>query len=114
LKIGHALVWGKARDPIGQLQKFKTDASVQLLVINTRSGSSSLNLQHANYVVFFEQPDNPIDRQQAERRVWRPGQLKRVFIYDLLCKATKDHALYHSNKAGEDLLKSIIAGRTKL
>ena len=114
LKIGHARVWGKARDPIGQLRKFKADANCRVLVINVRSGSSSLNLQIANYVVFFEQPDNPIDRQQAERRVWRPGQLKRVFIYDLLVKATKDHALYNSNKAGEDLLKSIISGHTKL
>jgi SNF2 family DNA or RNA helicase len=114
LKIKHARVWGKARDPIGQLQKFKSDPNVRVLVINVRSGSSSLNLQFANYLVFFEQPDNPIDRQQAERRLWRPGQAKRVLIYDLLTRATKDHALHASNKAGEDLMQSIIAGRTKL
>lgn len=114
LKIGHARIWGKARDPIGQLRKFKADANCKVLVINVRSGSSSLNLQVANYVVFFEQPDNPIDRQQAERRVWRPGQAKRVFIYDLLTKATKDHALYQSNKDGEDLMKRLIAGRVSL
>jgi SNF2 family DNA or RNA helicase len=114
LKIGHARVWGKSRDPIAELRKFKSDPKVRVLVINVKSGSSSLNLQFANYLCFFEQPDNPIDRQQAERRVWRPGQLKRVLIYDLLVKATKDHALHASNKAGEHLLQSIIAGRTKL
>jgi SNF2 family DNA or RNA helicase len=96
------------------LQKFKSDPNVRVLVINVRSGSSSLNLQFANYLVFFEQPDNPIDRQQAERRVWRPGQSKRVLIYDLLVRQTKDFALHASNLAGEDLLQSIIAGRTKL
>ena len=114
MKIDHAKIWGGARDPIGQLQKFKADANCRVLVINDQSGSSSLNLQIANYLVFFEQPDSPINRQQAERRVWRPGQDKRVLIYDLLVKATKDHALHASNKAGEDLLQSIIAGRTKL
>ena len=114
LKIKHARVWGKSRDPIGQLQKFKSDPNVRVLVINVRSGSSSLNLQFANYLVFFEQPDNPIDRQQAERRVWRPGQSKRVLIYDLLVRQTKDFALHASNLAGENLLQSIIAGRTKL
>lgn len=114
LKIGHARIWGKARDPIGQLRKFKADANCRVLVINVRSGSSSLNLQNANYLVFFEQPDNPIDRQQAERRVWRPGQAKRVLVYDLLVRKTKDHALYQSNKDGEDLMKRLIAGRTQL
>jgi SNF2 family DNA or RNA helicase len=114
LKIGHARIWGGSRDPIGQLRKFKTDANCKALVINTRSGSSSLNLQIANYAVFYEQPDNPIDRQQAERRIWRPGQQKRVFIYDLLIRETKDHALWQSNKAGHDLLQSILGGTTKL
>jgi len=96
------------------LQKFKSDPNIRVLVLNDMSGSSSLNLQAANYVVFFEQPDNPITRQQAERRVWRPGQTKRVLMYDLLVKATKDHALYKSNKAGEDLLKSIMSGKVNL
>jgi SNF2 family DNA or RNA helicase len=114
MKVGHARIWGKQRDPIGQLRKFKADANCRVLVINDQSGSSSLNLQIANYLVFFEQPDSPINRQQAERRVWRPGQAKRVLIYDLLVKSTKDYALHASNKAGEDLLQSIIAGRTKL
>ena len=114
LKISHARIWGGSRDPIGQLRKFKNDANCMALVINDKSGSSSLNLQHANYVCYFEQPDNPIDRQQGERRVWRPGQSKRVLIYDLLVKQTKDHALWQSNKAGEDLLRAIIGGKIKL
>lgn len=114
LKIGHARIWGGARDPIGQLRKFKDDANCNILVINDQSGSSSLNLQMANYLVFFEQPDDPIIRQQAERRVWRPGQLRRCLIYDLLVRQTKDHALHKANKEGEILLKSIIAGHRKL
>lgn len=114
LKIGHARIWGGQRDPISQLRKFKTDANCKVLVINSRSGSSSLNLQVADYVAFFEQPDNSIDRQQAERRVWRPGQTKRVLIYDLLVRGTSDIALYKSNKAGEELMQSIIGGKVSL
>jgi SNF2 family DNA or RNA helicase len=114
LKIGHARIWGGSRDPIGQLRKFKNEPSCIALVVNIKSGSSSLNLQNASYLAFYEQPDNPIDRQQAERRVWRPGQQKRVFIYDLLCRQTKDHALFDSNRAGEDLLQAIIGGNITL
>ena len=114
LKIGYARIWGGARDPIGELRRFKTERNCKALVINDRSGSSSLNLQNASYLVFFEQPDDPISRSQGEARVWRPGQKNRVLIYDLLVRQTKDHALWQSNKAGEDLLKSIVGGQTKL
>ncbi len=110
MKIKHARIWGGQKDPIGELRRFKTDEKCTVLVINDKSGSSSLNLQGANYLVFFEQPDSPIDRQQAERRVWRPGQAKRVFMYDLLMKGTADQKIYASNKAGENLLQKLLSG----
>lgn len=110
MKVGHARIWSGAKDPIGELRRFKSDPRCRILVINSKSGSSSLNLQGANYVTFFEQPDSPIDRQQAERRVWRPGQSKRVFIYDLFVKGTYDRRMYNSNKAGENLLNQLLRG----
>ena len=114
MKIRHARIWGGQRDPIGQLKKFKNDSDCRVLVINSKSGSSSLNLQNANYVCFFEQPDSPIDRQQAEARCWRPGQDKRVFYYDLLMHGTMDERIYYANKAGEHLLKALLEGKQKL
>ncbi len=114
LKIGHARIWGGQRDQIGQLKKFREDEDCQVLVINVKSGSSSLNLQFANYLIFFEQPDSPIDRQQAEARVWRPGQAKRVFIYDLLVRGTVDHQLHRANEAGANLLQELLNGRVEV
>lgn len=114
LKIGHARIWGGAKDQIGQLRKFRTDPDCRVLVINVKSGSSSLNLQFANYLIFFEQPDSSIDRQQAEARVWRPGQAKRVMIYDLLVKGTVDHQLHRANEAGANLLQELLEGKAQL
>jgi len=108
IKVTHARIWGGQRDKIGELKRFKTDPDCRVLVINSRSGSASLNLQNANYCVFFEQPDSPIDRQQAERRVWRPGQTRRVLYYDFLVMGTVDQRLLASNKAGEDMLKKLL------
>ncbi len=113
-KIPHARIWGGSKDPIGQLKKFRDDPNCQVLVINVKSGSSSLNLQFANYLIFFEQPDSPIDRAQAEARVWRPEQANRVFIYDLLIKGTIDHQLHTSNQAGANLLQELLSGKAKL
>lgn len=114
MKIGHARIWGGQRDPIGQLRKFKDDSDCRVLVINSKSGSSSLNLQHANYICFFEPTDSPIDRQQAERRVWRPGQGKRVLCYDLLMKQTADFKLHKANINGRNLLKMVLDGEETL
>jgi len=112
MKIGHARVYGKQRDPLKELARFKEDPKCKVLVINSKSGSSSLNLQIANYQVYFEQPDSPIDRQQAERRSWRPGQTRRVFIYDLLMQGTADIGIYKSNIAGKNMLTELLDGKS--
>jgi SNF2 family DNA or RNA helicase len=111
LHIKHARIWGGQRDPIGELRRFKSDPGCTVLVINWKSGSSSLNLQNANYVVVFEQPESPIDRKQGEARVWRPGQGQRVLIYDLLMRGTVDKRLYEANESGRDLLQELLHGR---
>ncbi len=112
MKVKHARIWGGQKDPLGELKKFKEDPDCRVLVINSKSGSSSLNLQNANYIVFFEMPDSPIDRTQAERRCWRPGQERRVLVYDLLTLQTVDEKMRDSNKAGRDLLKDLLDGRS--
>jgi len=113
-KIDHARVWGGQKDKIGQIRKFKNDKKCKVLVINSKSGSSSQNLQMANYIVFFEEPSSAIDREQAERRCWRPGQKKRVFIYDLIMKDTYDFRMRSSNRKGNDLLKDLLDGKVKV
>lgn len=114
MKVKHARIWGGQKKPIEELKKFQDDAACRVLVINSKSGSSSLNLQHAQYLIFFEPPDSPIDRSQAERRVWRPGQKNRVVIYDLLVKDTVDIKLHNANKEGADLLKELLDGKTNI
>lgn len=114
LKVGHTAINGTVRDPIERLRTFKQDPKCRVLVINSRSGSSSLNLQNANCVIFFEQPLSAIDRQQAEARCWRSGQEKRVFFFDLIMQGTLDGKQHHVNKTGENLLKELLGGRIKL
>ena len=47
-------------------------------------------------------------------RVWRPGQLKRVWFYDLLMTGTADTQANKLNKEGKSLLESLLDGKTKL
>ena len=113
LKISHARIWGGQRDQLGQLKKFREDERCKVLVINSKSGSSALNLQFANYLCFFECP-SVIDREQAEARCWRPGQKNRVIIYDLFVNGTVDQSHYTSIKEGGDFLNEFLSGKKRL
>jgi SNF2 family DNA or RNA helicase len=112
LKIDHARIWGGQKDQIGQLKKFREDERCKILVINSRSGSSALNLQFASYIAFYEVPSIK-DRKQAEARCFRPGQKNRVVIYDLFVRGTIDESHYNSVKAGGDFLAEFMAGKVK-
>jgi SNF2 family DNA or RNA helicase len=114
LKIDHARVWGGQRDQLGQLKKFREAPDCRVLIINSRSGSASLNLQFANYLVFFEQPTSAIDRQQAEARVWRSGQQRRVMIYDLFVNGTYDRRQFDANLEGKNLLQTLLDGKEEV
>jgi len=113
LSIQHARIYGGVSDKLAQLRRFTNTNHCNILVINSRSGSSALNLQKANYLVFFECP-SVIDREQAEARCYRPGQTRTVFIYDLLVNGTIDSQYLNTVKAGGDLLKDFLKGKTNL
>ena len=114
LRIRHARVWSGQKDTLGELQKFRKDPNCRVLILNDMSGSSSLNLQHANYMFFFEQPDSPINRQQGEKRIWRAGQINPVWIIDPFMEGTVDERIFYSNKQGKQLLDQLLKGDIKL
>jgi len=113
IRMDHARIFGGSKDKLGQLARFTSNASCNILLLNSKSGSSALNLQAANYLVFFECP-SVVDRAQAEARCYRPGQRKTVFIYDLFVSGTIDEQHYEAVKNGADLLKDFLSGKNKL
>lgn len=114
LKIKHARVWSGQKNTLGELKRFRDDPNCRILVLNDMSGSSSLNLQHANYMFFFEQPDSPINRQQGEKRIWRAGQTKPVWIIDPFMENTVDERIFYSNQQGKRFLDQLLKGDVKL
>lgn len=106
--IKHARIWGGQSDKLGELSRFEKDPDCQVLVINSKSGSSSLNLQFASYMIFYESPDSPIDRQQAVARIYRPGQANKVVIYDLVSRGTLDEGIIKSCQEGKRLLDELL------
>lgn len=115
LGIGYSRLGGGAtEDPADALRNFLRDDRVRVLLANSESGGTGLNLQRVcNYVFFFESPVDPITRQQAERRVDRPGQKRKVFIYDLVVKNSVDERILQWIKEGHNLFRAVCGGGRK-
>jgi SNF2 family DNA or RNA helicase len=109
-----ARIYSKTRDKAGELRRFQTDAACWLAVLNSKSCALGLNLQVANYVVFYECPVEPIVRQQAEKRCHRTGQTGIVHYFDLVCRHTVDVKLLRYCREGQDLFDALVRGKAKL
>jgi len=114
LKMEHGRVFSDTKNVIQELARFRDDPKCRVLVLNDQSGSNSLNLQHASYTYYFEQPDSPINRQQGERRTWRPGQTRPVHYIDPFMDGTVDERIFYSNQQGKKLLDQLLKGTEKL
>lgn len=105
---------GATKDPADELRAFTRRADVRVLVANSESGGTGLNFQRAaSYIMFYESPVDPITRKQAEKRVDRPGQKRRVFIYDLILKGSVDEKILRYLKDGRSLFDAICLGGKK-
>ncbi len=92
----------KERDE--ELEKFRKEADV--LVANKRCGAFGLNLQHANYAIYYSNDFSWDTRAQSEDRIHRTGQTENVHIIDLICENTIDERIYTSLMNKEGLVES--------
>lgn len=86
------------------LEQFKTSA--EFLVANKRCGAFGLNLQFANYAIYYSNDFSWSTRSQSEDRIHRTGQTQNVHIVDLICENTIDERIYASLMNKEGLVES--------
>ena len=70
------------------LHSFNEDKTKRILLANIIAGGVGLNLQIANHVYFVDLPWNKAVHRQAESRVVRIGQKKKVHVTNILCNAS--------------------------
>jgi superfamily II DNA or RNA helicase len=83
----------------------RDDARILLM---TRSGGLGLNLTVANYVVHVDHWWNPATGAQAEDRVHRIGQAKKVFVYHLWSENTVEERIYRILEKKRRLYEEVI------
>lgn len=112
MDVDHERLYGGTKNHHKVLERFLTDPECRIFVVNSKSGAAGLNLQVANYMVFYESPVSPIVRTQAEKRCHRTGQKHKVFLYDIVCNKGPDKKIMGYLKEGKDLHHSLLTGET--
>lgn len=116
LKTKPIWLWSGTKDPAEEQRRFEEDEECLCAVINNKVGAYSLDgLQYvANYTFFYESPVAVIDREQAERRLERDGQRRKVFRYDLLMRNTMDERILEFHAEGADLFDALLRNPAKV
>jgi hypothetical protein len=113
-KYKHGWLWAGTNNWSAIKEQFNNDPEYRFLVANWRKGSMGLNLQAANYTLFYESPVSPISRSECEGRTNRTGQTKRGFVYDPVVKNSVDELILGFHKEGNDLFKALVDRPEKL
>lgn len=113
LGIGYAWLYGGTKDKVACRNKFMEDPSCRVFVMQEEAGGTGNDgLQKvARYMVMYETPTSPTARKQVVKRIHRPGQDRRVFIYDLVMQRSLDKGILEDLAAGIDIHDRVINGR---
>ncbi|CAL1537480.1 unnamed protein product, partial [Lymnaea stagnalis] len=80
------------------LSSFKTEKSIQVLLLPLHSGANGLNLVEANHVLLVEPELNLEEEAQAISRIFRIGQTRKTKIHRFLVRGTIEEKIFHMVK----------------
>jgi len=114
MRIKYASIRG-GKDNVEAIKRFKY-GDARILVANYKSGAAGGNFQVANYAVFFELTDDPIQHRQAFKRTYRTGQTRRTFAYHFVtnCPASVEEKIREFQAQGKSLFEAIVEGKAKI
>lgn len=80
-KWNPAVMNGATTQGWAEVERFKSDDTCRIFVVNWGSGGAGLNLQVAHHSAFYEVPTSPKDAKQAMARTDRTGQKEACNFY---------------------------------
>jgi SNF2 family DNA or RNA helicase len=118
LKIKHARVGNKVKNPIQQLRNFMEKPDCRVLIMSHKAGGGAgLNLHEVcRRIWFYESPSSPITRKQIEKRVSGGLRTRKwlTFIKDYVIAGSVDEMILQFHKQGEDLFDALCKGKVKM
>jgi SNF2 family DNA or RNA helicase len=80
-------------DRMGEIDRWRNDPGIKVLVITTATGGVGLTLTEATTTIFYSNSWSSTDRLQAEDRNHRIGTIDKVTYHDIIVPGTIDHRL---------------------
>lgn len=113
--IGHEWFYGGTKDKTASRDRFMTDPACRVFVMNSSAGGTGNDgLQKAaRYMFLYETPTSPVERKQTIKRIHRPGQTMRTFIYDLVMRGSLDPGILMGIQENVDTYDSVVNGRRR-
>lgn len=91
LSINSLIVSGdNANDISTAIDKFQNDNDYKVIVGTWQKLGTGVTLTTANNIIYIDTPWTNASKQQADDRIYRIGQKKTAFIYNLICENTID------------------------
>jgi non-specific serine/threonine protein kinase len=111
MEFEHRWLYGGEKDKVGIINEFKTNPKIRGLVLNSHSGAYGLNLQVANYFVYYESPVSGLVRAQSQGRAHREGQTQTTFMYDIVCENSVEERILQFLREGDNIYNALINGK---
>lgn len=91
-------------------EKIESDfkkGKVDIVILQIHSGSTGLNFQAANAIMFYSTNHSADDYWQAISRIKRPGQKNRMEVVVLMCEGTVDEDIAESIRVKTKLMEEL-------
>ncbi|UTQ72792.1 putative helicase [Vibrio phage vB_VpS_CC6] len=112
-KCKHSWIWSGCKNAVKAYDDFRKKDDIQGMVINLASGDAGLQFEMARYCIFYESPEDPVTREQAEGRVARDGPTATdsTYVIDLVTKKSFEGKLLKSLEEGINFQEEVLSGR---
>ncbi len=113
--LGYEWFYGGTKDKTASRDRFMQDRDCQVFVMNSAAGGTGNDgLQKvARYMFLYETPTSPTERKQTIKRIHRPGQTMRTFIYDMVMRNSLDPGILMDIQDNADTYDSVVNGKRR-
>lgn len=94
-KIKHVRAFGGIgpKNTLASIDSFRNNDTIRVIVASRASIGTGVNLQVANYAIYYSLDEDLEKYQQSLDRIYRIGQEKKVICYYLIARGTYDERL---------------------
>ena len=113
-KKDYVLVTGDTKEGEAEasVDEFQTSSEKKIFLGTYAKCSTGINLFAASYMICLDESYVPAIQNQAQDRIYRIGQKRPVFIYNLICKGTIDERVVQILKRKQELSDYMLDGKT--